>query len=297
MNSPSLKLTVSLPHQLTVFGLVIGGHFPLSLISGRIILLDRNIVSLLRTLARSERSDAEAHRYWLAYLDNPSIKINVGLCALEGRFGRPTSHAEFFEEHDAVGSALRTLLPRAEVLSYAPEIRRNVYDVQLELQDRYLAECAFLMETSGLITERHSDVHLPEVERQVLDAASRLNLKVRSLVVLACLACLYEDKDGATSSSARQVLKPKQSYGAAQAHNAVSDLRSLELLASTSATGQGPVALCTADRGLDAFWCQLGVRIPEWTTGQSFRFDFSLDPRLFARLPEADWARLMEGVN
>lgn len=266
MDSPTLHLSVTLEHELTIFGLVIGGHFPLMLLSGRTILLDRNIVSLLKSLARSDRSNADAHRYWLTYLDDPSIKVNVGLCAMEGRFGRSTSFSEFFDEHDEVCSALRALLPRANVLSYAPEIRHSVYDVQVELQDRYQAECAFLMATAPSIAERHSDDHIRKIELQLLENASRLKLKVRSLVVLACLACLYEAKDGATPSSARAVLKPKQIYDATQAHNAVSDLRSLELLVSTSAIGRETVALCTADRGLATFWCELGVRNPEWTT-------------------------------
>lgn len=297
MNSPTFQLTVSLPHRLTIYGLVIGGHFPLTLLTGRTLLLDRNIVALLKWLARADRSDVDAHRYWLSHLNDHSIKINVGLCALEGRFGRATSFSEFFQEHDDVCAALSALVSQAEVLSYAPDIQKDIYAVQEALQDRYQAECAFLMETAPLIAERHRDNRLPEIARQVIETAGRFRLKGHSLVVLACLACLYEAKDGARPSSARRVLKPKKTYSAAQAHNAISDLRSLELLASTSAMGQAPVALCTADRGLAAFWCELGVRNPEWTSAHSFRFDFHPDHRLFPRVSAAEWSQLMKDLE
>ncbi len=91
----------------------------------------------------------------------------------------------------------------------------------------------------------------------MLECARSLKLTGRSLAVMAALACLYDAKNGGTPSIARHVLKPEKTYGFAQAHNAASDLRSVEMLARLTVAGLGPIALCTSDRGLAAFWCAL----------------------------------------
>lgn len=292
MSQLEFRLAVTPPQPLTIYGLVLGGHFPLTLLAGHTILLDRNILSHLKNAEQSERSDAEANRYWLEPLNDSTVKINLGLCSLEGPYGRALTFEEFCDDHDAACSVLRPLLPKAQILSYAAEIRRGVYEVQVERHARYEAECAFLIEMAPVVTQRHADAHLRKIERQVLESAHRWQLAGCSLAVIAVLACLYEAKDGNTPSIARRVLKPKETYDSAKAHNAISDLRSLEMLASGSVLGLGPVALCTADRGLAAFWCALKVKNPTWID-RSFSFDFSLSEELFSRLPETEVARLL----
>lgn len=44
----TFRFTAQLPQPLTIFGLVLGGHFPLALLAGYTILLDRNIVTCLK---------------------------------------------------------------------------------------------------------------------------------------------------------------------------------------------------------------------------------------------------------
>lgn len=297
MKSSEFRLTVELPHKLTVFGLVIGGHFPLSLLRGHTILLDRNILSLLKKMANSERADAVANRYWLDLLNDPSISLNAGLCALEGSSKRPLSLDEFFSEHDLSCSALRSLLPLANVVNYPAEVRPNVYEVQVELHLRYLAEVEFLKEAAQLIVDRPRSDRVRKLESQLLESAAKFGLKGRSLALIASLSCLYEVKDGKIPSSARQVLKPTKNYDATQAHNAISDLRSLELLASTSALAPGPVALCTADRGLAAFWCDLGVKKAVWSDSRAFGFEFDVGQRMFPRLPDSEIPRLLQALK
>ncbi len=287
------RVTVLPPHPVTIVGLKVGGRVPLWLLANHTLLLDRCIVIRLNTLARSKRLTVEADRYWLAQLNDRSLKLNIGLCSLEGAHRRPLNFEEFFAEHDTTSQVLRALLPQSTVVSYAPEDRNNVYAVQVGLETRYRAESEFLCEFAPQIAARRSESDRTRIERQMLDSARRLNLMGRSLVLLACLSCLYEDKRDSSGASARAVLKPKMKYSAEHAHNAICDLRFLEILTTSSTAGVGPVALCTADPGLAAFWVQLGVREPERTTTNSFGYEFNADRKLFPGLSKPELSRLM----
>lgn len=291
MEKASLKMTINFDHPVKAFGLVIGGWKPLMFLSGYTLFIDRNILSTLRRLPSSKRKDADANRWWLQFLNEPDLRINPALCALEGPFQRTPTFDEFREQYDSARADLINLLPRAKVVDYTEEAYNASYEMLRNLSARYQAELQFLLEVVPWLSDRKSDKAIRTIERKILDRASNLGLLNQSLVVIAALSCLYESKDGATPSVGRAVIKPVKSFGSKEAHNAISDLRALELLAGASALELGRVALCTQDRGLGAFWCALQVKNPVWIN-DSLNFNLTLNEGLLARLPQDEIERV-----
>lgn len=296
MEKVSFQATINFDHPVKTFGLVLGGWYPLMFLSGHMLLIDRNILSTLRQLPSSRREDAEANRWWFQFLNDPHQRINPALCALESPFQRTPTFDELREQYDSACTDLKKLLPDATVVSYMDAAYNASYEILRDLTARYQVESQFLLEVAPWISERKSDALIRSVEGKILSRARAFGILNRSLVVIAALSCLYESKDGAVPSIGRAVIKPKRAFGPSEAHNVISDLRSLELLVGTSALELGRVALCTRDRGLGAFWCALQVKNPVWK-GNSLTYSLTLDKRLFPRLSEDEIERIQSEIQ
>ena len=97
-----------------------------------------------------------------------------------------------------------------------------------------------------------SDAKVRSVAKQILGAADRLNVDRQSLAVLVALSCLFEDPRSGMTSIGRKILKPRQTYTAEEAYNAICDLRHIELAAFGHAwVTEGQFALCTSDKAVD----------------------------------------------
>jgi hypothetical protein len=296
MEKASLKLTIRPEHPVKVFGLVLGGWHALMFLAGYTILIDRNILSTLRQLPSSTREDAEANRWWLQFLNDPHQQINPALCAFESPFQRTPTFDEFREQYDSACTDLKKLLPNANVIDYTDAAYNASYEILRDLTARYQAESQFLLEVAPWISDRKSNAVIRSVEGKILSRARALGLLNRSLVVIAVLSCLYESKDGSVPSGGRAIIKPKRTFGPNEAHNAISDIRSLELLAAASGLGLGSVALCTRDKGLVSFWRALQVKNPVWK-GNSLTYSLTLDKRLFPRLSEDEIERIKSEIQ
>lgn len=68
-------------------------------------------------------------------------------------------------------------------------------------------------------------------------------------MLIAKLACLYEGVTEATASVARGGIKPKASYGPKAAHNALPDVRAVEIFAAGSSLTPETLGVCTGVGG------------------------------------------------
>ena len=161
----------------------------------------------------------------------------------------------------------------------------QLYENVTATPDRHAREERFLLQVVPSLHQRASAVSAHHLEGTILQAARDSALSSHSFVVLAALSCLYEPQDGSEPMIGRGVIKPTPTYSAADAHNALSDLRSLELLALAVGLDGPSIGYCTRDKDLAAFWTHLRVSEPRWS-GNSFTAGLSPAPKLFPRLDE-----------
>ena len=155
------------------------------------------------------------------------------------------------------------------------------------------AEVDFLCDIAPEIAERRPRRELTAIRDRILDVAQRRRLSA-SLVLIATLPCLYEDATEATSSAARGVIKPKPRYGPKAAHNAVSDVRAVEMLAAGAPLGPETLGLCTGDRRLAQFWDALGITSATWSGNNACTVSQRMSSRLFPILTDVQCRELAE---
>jgi hypothetical protein len=295
---PSMKLTMKMNfHQpVTVFSLVLGGWFPLALSSARVHVLDRNILIWLRKASKgiAQRKDYEANRWWLEFLNRPSQTINPVFCAMEGAQARVPTLMEFQEEYERACDEVQAYFPDAVVLRHDTASFTALYEIITNVAARHAAEIDFLCAVAPVIREPKTDRALTQARDFVLEQAREFGFKA-SFTLVAALSCLYEGNSSETWVAAKRVIKPKARYTRQHAHNALSDIRALELLGAGYALGGPTLSLCTRDRALAAFWCHLGIK-HSGRAGNAFTVAYDLSPQLFPTLSEkgrVDLAQLL----
>ncbi|WP_144375135.1 hypothetical protein [Thiolapillus brandeum] len=170
------------------------------------------------------------------------------------------------------------------------------YEMLHGLSSRYEAECEFLRSVAPIISHRRKDADLEKVHSEIVINCERFGLHKTSLIMLCTLSCLYERNDGEEPLIGRKIIKPTDSYSYEDAHNAISDLRALEMLAAINGLNIGCVAFCTRDKHLAALWCGLNISSPKWLDSQ-FTCSIEPDVSLFPRLSETDVAELVQELN
>jgi hypothetical protein len=282
---------------MTVYALQIGGWLPLAVTSCPLLLVDRNIVSIMKEIAKgSSRADLASNNWWLSFLNSSSHTINPVLCAMEGDTRTSPSFEEFRASFDDARAQLLTALPNAQIVMFGEEHYRAAYETVQDFAERYNGERDFLMEAAPRLFMRNAEPNLMQVEQELLQVASDLGLDKLSLVVIAALSCLYESRSGLEPLIGRNIIKPRRKFSAQQAHNAIADLRALELLVSANALNKPSTALCTRDKYLAAFWCGIQVATPKWQ-GVRMSFDITVDDQLFPRLDPQELAALWERLK
>ena len=123
-----------------------------------------------------------------------------------------------------------------------------------------------------------------EVAEAIVRASDKFELNRASLASLAVFSCLYEDVSGTIPAIGRQILKPKAAYSEAEAFNALSDLRHIELAAAGQAIfKQEAFALCTCDKPMALLWSALFAH-GELSPNGTIELTFELTNDLFSRL-------------
>ncbi|MHC9083896.1 hypothetical protein ACYX7E_02535 [Luteimonas sp. RIT-PG2_3] len=288
-------MSLNFRHPLTVYSLVAGGVSPLAMTSAVIHLLDRNIVSWIGQEPRKKPyipRDA-AMRWWLDFLDKATHSINPMLCAFEGNKARIPTLDEFKNEYRRSCDKIGAYFHHARVVRHRDDDFLQVYQNVVDLQARHRIEVDFLCEIAPEVAERRPRRELVAIRNRILDAAQRRGLGA-SFVLIATLSCLYEGATNETASAARGVIKPTPRYGHKAAHNAVSDVRAVEILAAGAPLGQEALGLCTADRGLAQFWDALGITSATWNGNNNCTVSQRMSSRLFPILTDAEFRELAE---
>jgi hypothetical protein len=288
MDKVRIKLSLQFDHPVNAYALVIGGYYPLSLTFSGMLLIDRNILSVLSSVSGlSTRQDGEANRWWLSFLNRPECILNPVLSALEGSERAVPSYEEFCASFDTACDYIREHLPNAQVVNFTQEAYQAAYATVEDLAARYENEQAFLSGVAPLLARKRKQVELREVEDSLFSLCSSSGLEVFSLPLIVALSCLYEPRQGNEQSIGRMIIKPNENYDEMRAHNTISDLRALEYLAVANGLGIGSVTFCTRDKALAALWCALKMEPGYWENG-SVSVNMSLGAQLFPALSEED---------
>jgi hypothetical protein len=285
MTAPTLrgKFTVKPPHPMKLFCLSWGGHTYVPTISSQLLLIDRNLFS---KLAAVKAPICPAEAYWLDVFKDVSQRINPIMVALEGANRRQPSLEEFQQELTSTRDCLAALYPDKEIISHSSEMSEMLFGEMKRKKARQIEEAAFLQEWAPRVVDRLSDHKLMPRIRELLGAATEAGLHKSSLAHVALLSCLAEDRHGEASSPGRMLIKPRREYTLGDAHNALSDVHSLEWLIQARAGEFDDVVFCTMDRGLAEFWLGLKVSRSERNGEFSTTFRFSIQGKLCPRLSD-----------
>lgn len=292
MDKARINLTVQFDHPVNAYALVIGGYYPLSFAPGGMLLIDRNVLSVLSSVSGfSTRQDAQPNRWWLSFLNSPECIINPVLSAMEGADRAVPSYKEFCASFDKACDYIREHLPKAQLVNFSQTSYQAAYAAIEDLAARYERERMFFSCVAPLLARKRKLVEIGEVEDSIFSLCLNSGLEVFSLPLIAALSCLYEPRQGDEWSIGRKIIKPKKNYDQRRAHNTISDLRALEYLAIANGLGIGSVAFCTRDKALAALWCALKIKPGYWRNG-SVSVNISLGAQLFPALSEEEISKL-----
>jgi hypothetical protein len=191
------------------------------------------------------------------------------LFVLEGNSqSEPGSEAAAAQLQEAV-EKLREALPKAELM-VGPQSLDGVLGILGDTRAGMARRQDFLMRVVPGLASPVARRNIPGRWQEILTAADECSLDRSTLVVLAALSALVAPQG---ASPAMGLLKPKREYGAADAYNALCDLRSLELLVCSLAFfPEERTQLCTADKNLALFWCGLQLSdIERGAQGATFK--------------------------
>jgi hypothetical protein len=277
LDGPLLDVSLSLTYhgQVRFYGLVVGGWLPPLIGNGRVALLDRNMVHRLKILTPASNDGSEpdptAADWLYRMFSKGTFEVSLAAHLLEGRTKRQPTLQEMADEMQGLAAKLKANLPNAKLHELGPDRLRSLHALLLERQDHAEKKTAYLLEVAPLLAHPVGPAARRALEDRVFDSAHRAGLRRTDLCVVAALSCIYEDPElpgHKVYRPGRAVLKPKPVYSRQQAHNALADLATLELLvnSTTMLVNYGGVFL-TEDVGLVAFWSALEASEPVvWDT-------------------------------
>lgn len=298
IGSTQLKTKIYFNRQTTIFALVRGGWLPLPFAIPARFLVDRNVVISLRKIREGKvAANVEALQWWIKFFEGGGGIFNPLLYAYEAGYRRKPTMAEFVSAYDDATAELLDALPGCHIIRFE-DIHYHAAYAQLEAFDqRNEFEVRFLQEVCPLVVQRVSRREEVQVEEAIFQAAKKYKVNAASFASLAVLSCLYEDIHGAPIAIGRRILKPKPVYLEANAFNALSDLRNIELAAAGQAYfKQESFSLCTCDRGLALMWSALSVH-GEFKSDKALEFTFELTNDLFSRLNEMELQNLAHRIG
>jgi hypothetical protein len=227
----TLTLTIQLPQPATVVVLQRGNWSPIGPLCASTILLDRNVIATLDCITRGGTQPSVSDRFWLDKLNEPSYRLTPLVAAFEGNQRTAPSFDAFQAEYHKGLGVITRALPGAQAAAFGEEELRGLFALHESRRPRYLAECQFFRAIAPLLVHRVARSRLSQVEAQLLDRAVACGVPLRAFAVVAALSCLYESDAADAMPVGRGIIKPTQTYSVEDAHNAASDIASLEFLA------------------------------------------------------------------
>jgi hypothetical protein len=270
----NMKTVLESPFTSHTVGLVRGGWLPSFLAATNpraTLLLDRNAVTELASRFNGGVTTGRTPDFLDMFAGQP-VRLNPLLYAIEGNArSAPDAVTMARELADAV-SKLRNALPDA-VLMVGPESVRGAMGLIADTSARMACEARFLLRIAGLLNGPTARANMDARWDDVLQAADDCGVAREALVVLAALSVVVVPNG---RSIARRLLKFGNDYSEAHAYNALSDLRSLDLLIKILGIYPEELTqLCTADRPLALFWC--GIQVADITL-EGGRVTYTLSP-------------------
>lgn len=282
------------PFTSRAIGLVGGGWLPSGLVKNdhrMTLLVDRNIVSEILGRFGGDRDRSRQSRDFLDMFADEPVRINPMLYVMEGNGRRPPTESEAIEELAIVVPKLRVALPKSEIVATADSIR-GMMGLIADTSAGMARRAQMLIRLAPLLDAPTSGRNLSARWHEVLATADAFEVERRSIVVIAVLSAIAVPNG---RSPARRLLKFRPGYGEADAYNALSDLRSLELLVNLLARFPDyPVQLCTADRDLALLWAGLNAHDFE-VARDGVTFQMSPVEALLPRVSDDDLAVI--GLN
>lgn len=247
----------------SAYGLLPGGWLPPSLFTYRdsTFLLDRCTFKDLSALKRrhGERAASIDH---LGFLAEQGTKLNLMPVLIEGNKQRRPSRDELLIAANAAASELRCVAPHAVM---TPNEGQNAEASHKLLDDPAFAlspEIVFLKSVRAQIKHPVAFSRRPDAVASICLAADAAGISRYSFVALAAMSAALQDSRG---NPARKLLKLSTLHTDEGIHNVLSDLRSLKMLAATSAIfpEEHPM-FCTSDKNLALFWVALNPHGFKW---------------------------------
>jgi hypothetical protein len=234
-------------------GLVPGGWLPSGLAAHRantVVMLDRNIVSKVTDRFDAGVKKAREPDFIDVFGDFP-VRLNPILFAMEGNAKSTPSPDLVKNQLDEAVRKLRRALPKANLLVGPGSVEAALAMIQATRPHMEQAE-SFLLQLAPLLKSPIGKRNFEARWNDVVHIADACGVDRSSLVFLAALSTVAIPNGG---SPAKGVLNFKADYSAADAYNALADLRSLEMLMMFFAVYPNErMQLCTADRDLALFW-------------------------------------------
>lgn len=294
-NIPEIKLDrfasghASLESTYTsrAIGLVKGGWLPsgLAVREDMIVLPDRCTISELKGRFRDGVKKNEDDKDFLDFFEGEGIRINPLLYALEGNLRRNPTPEQIQQQLDEVLAALRSALPKAELVPGGIGGLQGVVGIVQDTQASMERKQTFLMRMAPKLQAPTSAIKKAQLWDEALTVAQACGIARNSLVILAVLSSISVPMG---NSPAKRLLKPSADYSAEAAYNALADLRSLEILMCLFALFPDQrIMLCTGDKNLALFWA--GMRASRFTWAGNAA-SFTLSP-VEALLPDVSAAR------
>ncbi|MGV0975102.1 MAG: hypothetical protein ACOYBO_04135 [Azonexus sp.] len=292
------KMKITFERSPAPYALVLGGWLPLYFVTPQHFLVDRNVVSTIRSIrANGPRQHHQNFAWWTQLLESGTALFNPLLYAYEGSERRTPRFDEFVLAFRLGAAELRAVFPHARIIEYGAEHFHAAY-CQLEaLSERSARDSQFLVKALSLVHNRVPLGREEPVLDQVLECATHLGVSRKAPVVLAVLSILYEDVHGSLPCIGRKLLKPRQSYSPEDAFNAVNDLRHIEIAALSHAIlPEQAFALCTNDRAIAMFWCALEFR-GKAATESLMNLEYAVGKDLWPRLDDGAISQVMKALD
>lgn len=283
-----ITATLESPFTARAIGLVRGGWLPSALAATRktaAVLPDRNVLTeIVGRFDRGVRKDRQPD--FLDLFAGAPVRINPLLAALEGNGRSMPDATEAHAQLEEAVAKIRSALPEA-ILLVGPESLKGLLGLIEDSRPGMGRKQALLRALAGRLVGPVARRDVDRTWDAVVSAAQVHGVARNSLLVLALLSIVVNPKG---RCAARRMLKFHDGYTDGDAYNALSDIRSLEILLNLLALFPDQhIQLCTADRDLALFW--VGLQLSEMThDGAGTRFTLSPNAALLPAPYGARWA-------
>ncbi len=274
-------------------GLVRGGWLPsgLAVREDMIVLPDRCTISELKGRFRDGVKKNEDDKDFLDFFEGEGIRINPLLYALEGNLRRNPTPEQIQQQLDEVLAALRSALPKAELVPGGIGGLQGVIGIVRDTQASMERKQTFLMRMAPKPQAPTSATK----RAQLWDEA--LNVAQASVSASRGSPCLHIGCPGRCGKISPASLLASADYSAEAAYNALADLRSLEILMCLLASlPDQRIMLCTGDKNLALFWAGMRASCFTWA-GHAASFTLSPIEALLPHVSPARAASFFDAVD